>query len=124
MNTAPPKHQTSDATSDLAAASLLLVAATVLGGCATTSQVVPYGKDSYIIASEDVWGANSSSSMQVNAARKAGEFCASQGKVMRVRNTTQEGTHMWTGTSSSLVFSCIAESDPENARPNLVFTPR
>lgn len=95
-----------------------------LAGCATTSQVVPYGKDSYMIAAEDVWGVSSSSSMQVNAARKAGEFCASQGKVMRVRNTVQEGTQMWTGTSSSLVFSCITESDPENTRPNLVPGPR
>ena len=93
-------------------------------GCATTSQVVPYGKDTYMVAAEDVLGVGSSSSMQVNAARKASEFCAGQGKTMRVRNATQEGTQMWTGTSSSLVFSCITESDPENTRPNLVPNPR
>lgn len=98
--------------------SVMCVAALV--GCASTSQVTPYGKDTYILASEDIWGAYSSSSMQVNAARKAGEFCASQGKVMRVRSTTQEGTQLWTGTSSSLVFSCIAEGDSENTRPNMV----
>jgi len=88
-------------------------------GCATPSAVTPYGKDSYIISVDDVWGGYSSSSLQVKAAQEANAFCAKQGKVMRVRNVTGEGTAGWTSTASSLVFSCISETDPENTRPDV-----
>jgi hypothetical protein len=88
-------------------------------GCASTSAIVPYGKDSYIINAEDVWGGLSPGKLQVHAAQKADAYCAKQGKVMRVRNTSGQGVQWWTGTSSNLIFSCIDENDPENARPNL-----
>lgn len=100
---------------------IILIAAicSAMAGCATTSPIVPYGRDSYLINAEDVWGGNSSGSLQVKAAQEANKFCASQGKVMRVRNTSGEGTAGWTTTSANLVFSCIAESDTENTRPDL-----
>lgn len=97
----------------------IFILAVSIAGCATTSPIVPYGKDSYLINAEDVWGGNSSGSLQVRAAQEANKFCASQGKVMRVRNTSGEGTAGWTTTSANLVFSCIAESDAENTRPDL-----
>lgn len=97
----------------------LAAAATLLASCATPSQIAPYGKDSYIVAVDDAWGATSPQSLQVRAAQEANAFCAKQGKVMRVRNTSGQGTTGWTITSSSLVFSCIAPDDPENTRPDL-----
>lgn len=93
--------------------------AALAAGRATPSTVTPYGKDSYIIAVDDGWGVYSSSSLQVKAAQEANAFCAKQGKVLRVRNASERGTAGWTGTSSSLVFSCISEADPENTRPDL-----
>jgi hypothetical protein len=98
---------------------LSLFVITVISGCASTSEVVPYGKDSYIISTEDSAGCLSPAKLQVNAAKEANEYCAKQGKVMRVRNTSSHGTQGWTGTSSSLIFSCISESDPEYTRPDL-----
>lgn len=100
------------------ALAVLSIAALAVG-CATPSKVTPYGKDSYIIAVDDGWGVNSPSSLQVKAAEAANAYCAKQGKVMRVRNASERGTAGWTITSSSLVFSCISEADPENTRPEL-----
>jgi hypothetical protein len=91
----------------------------LISGCATTSSIVPYGKDSYLISAEDAWGGASSGSLQVKAAEKANQFCESQGKKLVVRNLSAAGVQAWTGTSSTLVFSCLDASDPEYSRPTL-----
>jgi hypothetical protein len=98
---------------------LSALSVSVLFGCATTSNIVSYGKDSYMLSANDIWGGYSGGSLQVKAAERANEFCRKQGKVFVVRNTGSGGVQGWTPTSSTLVFSCISESDPENIRPNL-----
>lgn len=95
-------------------ASLLLVAS-----CASSSDIAPYGRDSYMVSMDDAWGWHSPSALQVRAAQRANTFCAEQDKVMTVRNTAGQGSPGWTVTSSSLIFSCIDKNDPENVRPNL-----
>jgi hypothetical protein len=91
----------------------------LLAGCASTTAVVPYGKDSYMLSSDDFWGAYSRGSLQVKAAQSASAFCAERGKVFVVRNTGGQGVQGWTSTSSTLIFSCVSENDPEHQRPNL-----
>ena len=91
----------------------------LLIGCASPSAIISYGKDSYILSVDDVWGGYSSGKLKVKAAQEANAYCAKQGKVMRVRRTSERGTYGWTSTSSSLIFSCIDKDDPENTRPNL-----
>lgn len=98
---------------------LLLSTPVVLSSCVSTSEIIPYGKDSYIINVDDVSGMASPGKLQIKAAKAASDFCAQQGKVMRVRNTNEKGSWGWTSTSSSLIFSCIEENDAENTRPNL-----
>ena len=97
----------------------MVVAIASLVGCATTSDIVPYGRDSYMLSAGDVWGGYSGGTLQVKAAQRANEFCRSQGKVFVVRNAGTAGVQGWTSTSSTLVFSCVSESDPEFTRPNL-----
>ena len=91
----------------------------MLAGCATSSSVAPYAKDSYILSVEDASGGRSTSNLQVKAAQEASAYCAKQGKFMIVRNTRGDGVQWWTGTSSSLIFSCVDENDPEYKRPTL-----
>lgn len=98
---------------------MLILAAAVVAGCASTSAVAPYGKDSYILSVADGMGTRSSSDLKVQAALDANAYCAKMGKVMSVRNSTEQGSHWLTATSSGLVFSCLDESDVENKRPNL-----
>lgn len=96
-----------------------IVITVALSGCATTSEIVPYGKDSYLLAAEDAWGGHSQGALQVKAAKAAAEFCGRQNKVFVVRNTNASGVAGWTSTSSTLIFSCVDEQDPEYQRPNL-----
>jgi hypothetical protein len=98
---------------------ILCAIPSLIVGCATTSDVVPYGKDSYMLSSGDVWGGYSQGSLQVKAAQRASSFCAEKGKVFVVRNTGGQGVQGWTSTSSTLIFSCVSENDPEFQRPNL-----
>jgi hypothetical protein len=91
----------------------------LISGCATTSDIVPYGKDTYMLSAGDIWGGYSSGTLQVKAAQRANEYCQSMGKVFVVRNTGTAGVQGWTSTSSTLVFSCVDEKDAENTRPNL-----
>jgi hypothetical protein len=79
-----------------------------LTACASSSPITAYGSDAYIINSEDFLGVNSAGGLQVKAAKQANEFCATQGKTMIVKTASGEGVHMITGTSSNLVFSCVA----------------
>jgi len=98
---------------------LLALGVLLVAGCATTTDVVPYGKDTYLLSTADIWGGYSQGSLKVKAAQRASAFCAEQGKVFTVRNTGGQGTQGWTSTSATLIFSCISENDPENQRPNL-----
>jgi hypothetical protein len=100
---------------------LSLVIFTVLAGCASTSAVTPYGRDSYIVSAQDSMHVPSPAKLQVRAAQKANEFCASKGMVMHVRNTSNNVD--FSGSSSSLICSCISESDPEHVRPDLRTVP-
>ncbi len=93
--------------------------AALFNGCATTTDVVPFGKDTYMLSAGDIWGGYSSGSLQVKAVQRANEYCQSMGKVFVVRNTGTSGIQGWTSTSSTLVFSCVDEKDTENTRPNL-----
>lgn len=97
----------------------ITLSAVALVGCATTSDVVPYGKDSFLLSSGDVWGGYSQGTLQVKAAQRASAFCAERGKVFVVRNAGGQGVQGWTSTSSTLIFSCVSENDPEYQRPNL-----
>jgi hypothetical protein len=97
----------------------LLTAFATLAGCATTSEIAPYGRESFILSAGDIWGGYSGGSLQVRAAQTANEFCQKQGKVFVVRNTSVSGVQGWSSTSSTLIFSCVSESDPEFSRPNL-----
>jgi hypothetical protein len=97
----------------------ILPIAFMINGCASTSPITQYGKDTFIVSASDSMGGYSSGSLQVRAAQEANKYCAQMGKQMVVRNTNNEGVQMWTGTSSGLIFSCISENDPEYVRPTL-----
>jgi len=97
---------------------LLIFVLVVLSGCAASSAVKPYGKDSYMISVDDIMGGDSPGKLQVKAEQKAKAYCAKQGKVMHVSKEIGHGVKDWTSTSANLIFSCIDENDPENTRPD------
>jgi hypothetical protein len=95
------------------------VAGVTVEGCTSPSPITPCGQDSYIVTVDDTSGGRSPGRLQVKAAQKASKYCPDQGKVVRVRNTSGEGVTGWKSASSTLVFSCISEDDPESTRPDL-----
>jgi hypothetical protein len=75
-----------------------------LAGCASTSDVQPYGKGLYTTASSDPTNLKTTGELKMLAIREANKFCADQGKTMRgVDATEQVGK---SGGSTTLVFAC------------------
>jgi hypothetical protein len=98
---------------------LLLVClfAVTISGCVSSSGPMPFGKDSYMISTSARGGLDNPGSATQGAIKEANAHCASMGKVLMPRNTTQTGTPGWPG-GAQLIYSCISENDPEYQRPN------
>ena len=96
-----------------------LVMVTVLTCCASISAVAPYGRDTYVVSATDTLGLTSPENLHANAMKRANEFCKNHGKVMIVRDTSEQRTSDMTVTASSLIFSCIDENDSEYSTSDL-----
>src|SRR5690349_398851 len=92
--------------------------AALLAACVSTSEVVPAGKDSYMIVGRAQGGMNAGKG-QIEAVKAANSYCAQTGKVMVIRRTDTAGNAGFGGEHDTLIFSCVAENDPEYQRPNL-----
>jgi hypothetical protein len=94
------------------------IVACALLGCTTTSEVVPMGKDSYMVNS-DSWTSVSPGQLAIKTSKVANDYCEKQGKHMIVRRMDSAGTPWVTTLTTSFIFSCVGENDPEYARPDL-----
>jgi hypothetical protein len=89
----------------------------LVAGCASASEIVPAGKDSYMVVGQSRGGAAMSGKSVIEATKAANAFCAQKGLNMQVRSTDTEGSATWTAETSKLVFSCLRADDPEYKRP-------
>ena len=80
------------------------LAVLLLAGCASTTEVVPYGGGLYLITANDSSGITSSGELQTQAAKEANAYCAKQGKTMRVSQSST--SYNPAGGTATLVFSC------------------
>jgi hypothetical protein len=95
---------------------LAATASAILVGCGMPSGVVPVGPDSYMTSATALGVIGSAAPM--GAAREASRYCEQQGRHMIIRNT--QNTTLSAGpTTSTLVFSCVTDTDPEYHRPTL-----
>ena len=94
------------------------VVVVLIAGCVSASEVVPAGKDSYMIVGR-AQGAMNAGKGQIEAVKAANAYCAQSGKFMVIRRTDSAGNAGWGGEHDTLVFSCLNENDPEYQRPNL-----
>ena len=95
-----------------------LMAALGLSACMSTSDIVPAGKDSYMVTvSMSGPGAGQG---RVNAVKSANAYCATISKHMIIRRYDTSGAGVTVNPLvTTLIFSCVGDSDPEWARPNL-----
>jgi hypothetical protein len=83
-----------------------LILALLLSSCVSTSEVMPYGKDTYVVSANDsVSGLNTSGDMKIRAIGAANDYCARIGKKMRPVESNERGNTS-VGVSSTLVFAC------------------
>jgi hypothetical protein len=86
-----------------------VVSLVTLAGCATASQIVPMGRDSYLVTAPETLGGTG----RILVAKSANQYCESGGTHMIVRRLDANGFTV------SLIFSCVSADDPEYKRPNL-----
>lgn len=90
----------------------------LIGGCVTTSSVVPVGRDSYMISGRAAGGLNAGKG-NIAALQQANAYCAAMNKFAVVRRIDTNGIASLGAESTQLVFSCVTSDDPEYTRPNL-----
>ncbi|NKI19016.1 hypothetical protein HCU74_16530 [Spongiibacter sp. KMU-166] len=99
-----------------------LIMALMVYGCASTSDVVPAGKDTYMIAGQGGEFDYSGSKIKAGLYQSANQYCVSIGKqFMPLRDSYRDkGSSM---ASAELHFRCLKEDDPELKRPNMESVP-
>lgn len=76
-----------------------------LAGCVTTSQIVPAGKDTYMIsAANDACG--NCTPPQIRATEQASAYCAKMSRAMTVKNVEEQTFDIGAGKRYTLTFSC------------------
>ena len=88
----------------------------VVAGCVSTTEIVPAGRDTFMVSTT----ANNIVSGQapIASAKAANQYCASRNQYMIIRRIDNVVPGLGSGMST-LVFSCVADTDPEYQRPNL-----
>lgn len=94
----------------------VFAAIALLSGCVTTSEIIPMGKDSYMVSGSGTGGLSYGKTMPA-ALKAANAYCTKEGKLMIARHTETQGR--FNGEAADLLFSCVTADDPEYKRPNM-----
>ena len=96
----------------------LLASIALVTSCVSSSDIVPVGKDSYLISGRANGGLNAGKGT-IEATKRANAYCAGQNKFMIIRRVDTNGNEAVFGESANIIFSCVDQNDPEYTRPNL-----
>ena len=91
----------------LTSAALLL--AVLLTACATVSDVVPAGTDTFLVGANVRGGFKSDTEVTAMSIARANEFCSGKGQNMNLLNASNSGTQGWTPQNSQILFKCEAK---------------
>jgi hypothetical protein len=81
--------------------------ALTLAGCASTTGVVPAGKDQFMISREDNGPAASLGKIKAKVFQEAGAFCSGQGKTMQVIKENDVPRSLGQFPQTTLHFTCV-----------------
>jgi len=79
----------------------------VLAGCASTTGIVPTGKDTFMISREDNGPAASLGKIKAAAFKEANAHCGSQGKNVKVVGETDTPRSFGQFPQTTLHFTCV-----------------
>jgi hypothetical protein len=100
----------------------LISLTTLLFGCVSTSNVLEMGRDTYSVTST-ADGLRSAAAARESAFEEGYKKCASLGKKFMFENERTSRTRMDIDTTVNVTFRCLAENDPEYARPRIRTAP-
>lgn len=86
---------------------MILIAAIALAGCASTSGVVPIGKDTFMIAREDNSPTASLGAIKAATFKEAAAHCAAHGKTMNLIKESDTPRSLGQFPQTNIQFSCI-----------------
>ena len=88
----------------------LVILSLLISGCAGVTDVVPTGKDTYMVASHGTMGWSSGGAQKAQAFTQANEFCQKMGKVVEVISTSDSGNGGFGKISSGQIdFKCVGK---------------
>src|SRR5438105_644340 len=99
-----PKKSKAGAALSIQGGMMRYLAVLVLAGCASTTEVVPYGGGMYLITANDGSGVTNFGQLHTQAAKEANAYCDKQGKTMRASQTSANRNPA--GSTATLIFSC------------------
>jgi len=99
----------------------LMAPAMLLAGCATSSGVVTIGPDTFMMSKQAGSGFGGQGTLKADLFREGGAYCASQGKVLQVVNTSENAGPYILGNypRAEIQFMCLSPNDPSLQRPKL-----
>jgi hypothetical protein len=86
---------------------IILTIAILMVGCASTTGVVPIGKDTYMIVREDNGPAASLGTIKAATFKEAGAFCSGKGKTMQVSKESDTPRSFGQFPQTTLQFTCV-----------------
>jgi hypothetical protein len=99
--------------------------ALALNACASHTGVVPIGRDTFMIAKQQVTGFPGLGNMKAEIIAEASQHCAAQGKEIQIVSTqeTQPPYILGNYPRSEIQFMCLSAGDRELQRPKLQKVP-
>ena len=92
---------------------ILWLSLALLAACTSTGQVLPTGKDTYMVTASGGSGPFSQNEMEA-AIIKANQFCVSKRQVATIAETNNQGVPGWTQIRATVQFTC---TDADQQRP-------
>lgn len=103
----------------------------MIAGCATTppnnlretSDIVPIGKDTYMVARQGGFFTASGGEVKAQMYRDANDFCISKGKNLMPVSSSSRDAAAYKYATAELQFRCLAEGDSDLGRPTMKARP-
>ena len=89
-----------------------------LVSCASISEVVPVGKDTFMLTGSNNHSRSTGGELQVELFKVANAYCASLGKELMYVKSSSVDARLFNSSTSDLYFRCLVAGDPELKRPD------
>lgn len=99
----------------------LLILCLSMTGCASHSDIVPIGPDTYMVSRGAATGFSGLGTLKAETIQEANQYCINKNKNIRVVNTTESSPPYILGNFPrvEIQFMCLEETDSQLTPPNV-----